>query len=230
MSQDIQKVRLNTLKSNNQRQFRAAVCLLVAFVFWTVALRHVDLQAIGPNASVVGFATLNGAFHKLIGVHMSLYILTDWLSLVPFCVVLWFAVQGLFQWITRKSLLKVDHSLLLLGGFYIIVSTNYLFFEQCIINFRPVLICGYLEASYPSSTTMLVMCVMATAGMQANARIKNCIVKRFVTITIAAFTVFMVIARLVSGVHWLTDIIGGLLLSFGLVTGYFAFSRMYPDQ
>ena len=116
--------------------------------------------------------------------------------------------------------MKVDYSILVLGGFYIVVMAAYVLFEVLVINYRPVLINGYLEASYPSSTTVLVMCVMPTAIMQFNARIKNDVPKRCLAYAITAFIVFMVIGRLISGVHWFTDIIGGALLSAGLVLLY----------
>ena len=131
-----------------------------------------------------------------------------------------FALLGLIQWIKRKHLFKVDYNILILGGFYIIVMAIYVLFEMLIVNYRPVLIGGILEASYPSSTTMLVMCVMPTAIIQFNARIKNNVLKRFTASVIIAFIVFMVIGRLISGVHWFTDIIGGALLSAGLVLLY----------
>ena len=152
---------------------------------------------------------------------MSLYTITDWLGLVPLCFILGFAFLGLVQLIKRRSLLKVDYSIFVLGGFYIIVMAAYLFFEMFVINYRPVLIEGYLEASYPSSTTMLVMCVMPTAIMQFNERIKNSTVRKSINGILIAFMVFMVVGRLVSGVHWLTDIIGGALLSAGLVMLYY---------
>ena len=103
--------------------------------------------------------------------------------------------------------------------------TAYIFFEMVVINYRPTLIDGYLETSYPSSTTMLVTCVMPTAAIQLNARIKNPVIRRFVIITIVAFSAFMVIGRLVSGVHWITDIIGGALLSAGVVMIYYSISN-----
>ena len=187
---------------------------------WTIAVRFIDVQAIGPQESSVGFATINQFVHNLTGVHMSLYTITDWLGLVPLTFVIGFALLGLVQWIKRKHLLKVDYNILILGGFYIIVMAVYVLFEMLVVNYRPVLINGYLEASYPSSTTMLVMCVMPTAIMQFNARIKNNVLKRCVTSAIIAFIVFMVSGRLVSGVHWFTDIIGGALLSTGLVLMY----------
>ena len=95
-----------------------------------------------------------------------------------------------------------------------------------VVNYRPVLIDGYLEASYPSSTTMLVMCVMPTAIMQVNYRMKNNILKRCVSFAMIAFMAFMVIGRLVSGVHWFTDIVGSALLSAGLVLMYRAIIRL----
>ena len=214
------------MNKENRRNLCIATCLLLAFLLWTVAIQFVDVEAIGPQESSVGFATINQFVHNLTGVHMSLYTITDWLGLVPLGFVMGFALLGLIQWIKRKHLLKVDYNILILGGFYIVVMAVYVLFEMLVVNYRPVLIGGILEASYPSSTTMLVMCVMPTAIMQFNARIKNNILKRCVAFATTAFIVFMVIGRLISGVHWITDIIGGALLSAGLVLMYRAIINM----
>ena len=203
-----------------KRNICIALGLLAAFALWTIAISLIDVQAIGPQGSTVGFATLNGWFHNLTGVHLSLYTITDWLGLVPVAFGFGFALLGLAQWIKRKSILKVDRSILILGAFYIVTLTAYVFFESYVINYRPVLIAGYLEASYPSSTTLLVLCVMPTAMMQLRGRIKNHALRKAVTSAITSLIVFMVAGRLVSGVHWLTDIIGGILLSAGLVMLY----------
>ena len=205
-----------------RKSFYIGLGLLVLFIIWTVALRFVDVGAIGPQGSSVGFATLNKTVHNITGVHMPLYTITDWLGLVPICFIMGFGILGLCEWIKRKNLFKVEYSILTLGGFYIIVMAVYIFFEMFVVNYRPILINGNLEASYPSSTTMLVMCVMPTAIMQFNSRIKSNIVKKCVNILIIAFIAFMVIARLLSGVHWFSDIIGGALLSAGLVLLYHA--------
>ena len=196
---------------------------LAAFVLWTLLLRLVDVKAIGPEGSSVGFSALNGFIHEKIGVNMYLYNITDWLGLVPIGVAFGFAILGLIQLIKRKSLLRVDRSILALGVFYIIVVAVYLFFEIVVISYRPVLIEGCLEASYPSSTTMLVTCVMPSAAMQAKERIKNKALRQGVIIIIIAFIAFMVVARLLSGVHWITDIIGGALFSLGVVMAYKSF-------
>ena len=203
-----------------RRYYLWASALLAAFVVWTLLLRLVDVQAIGPCASRVGFAALNGWVHGLTGVHMWLYTVTDWLGLVPIGVALSFAVLGLVQWIARKRLGRVDRSLFVLGGFYLAVMAVFVFFEYCVINYRPVLIEGYLAASYPSSTTLLVMCVMPTAGMQLKHRMKNGALRKGALNVIWTFLAFMVLVRLVSGVHWVSDIIGGALISASLVTFY----------
>ncbi len=194
--------------------------MLVSFVLWTLLVSFVDVKAAGPLGSAVGFATMNTFVHSLTGVHMSLYNITDWLSLVPIGFVLGFAILGLVQWVTRKKLKHVDYSLFVLGGFYIAVMAAYIFFEIVVINYRPTLINGYLEASYPSSTTMLVMCVMPTAMMQLKNRIRSATLRKYVLMVIFAFTVFMVVGRLVSGVHWFSDIIGGTMLSTFFVMMY----------
>ena len=208
------------MKKESQRNFCIAICMLLAFLLWTIAIQFVDVQAIGPQESTVGLATINQFVHNLTGVHMPLYTITDWLGLVPLMFVMGFGTLGLVQWIKRKNLLKVDYSILVLGEFYIVVMAAYILFEVFVINYRPVLINGYLEASYPSSTTMLVMCVMPTVIMQLNTRIKSDVLKRCVSSAITIFVVFMVIGRLVSGVHWFSDIVGGALLSAGLVLMY----------
>ena len=203
-----------------KRKTLTAMGFLTAFVLWTLAVKTVDVQTIGPCASAVGFAAVNGWFHSLTGVNMTLYTITDWLGLVPVAFGFGFAILGLTQWIQRKCIWRVDRSVLTLGGFYMVTLAAYLFFEEFVVNYRPVLIQDFLEASYPSSTTLLVMCVMPTAAMQLRQRIKNRPFRWAVSATITAFTVFMVVGRLVSGVHWLTDIVGGALLSAGLVKLY----------
>ena len=208
------------MKKENKIRLTIAMCCLSAFILWTTALCLVDVKPIGPQDTAVGFATLNGLFHNLTGVHMILYAVTDWLGFVPLGFVMGFALLGLMQWIKRKHILKVDRSILVLGGFYAIVMAVFFLFEILAVNYRPILIEGNLEASYPSSTTLLVMCVMPTAMMQLNARIRNKILRRSVAFLIVAFTIFMVVGRLISGVHWVTDIIGGALLSAGLVVLY----------
>ncbi|MBQ3334432.1 MAG: phosphatase PAP2 family protein [Eubacteriaceae bacterium] len=199
-----------------RKYFIMSAASLIAFTLWTVLMMNVDGQAVGPRNSKVGLATFNTWFHQLTGVRMTLVTITDWLGLVPIAVCLCFGCLGLYQLIKRRSLRKVDLDILLLGAYYILVIIGYLIFEMIPINYRPVLIDGFLEASYPSSTTLLVLSVMPTLVFQIKRRCDNKNIRTFIIILVVVFSVFMVVGRLVSGVHWATDIIGSVLLSFGL--------------
>ena len=151
---------------------------------------------------------------------MLIYTITDWLGLVPIIICMCFGVLGLVQLVKRRNLLKVDSDILLLGAYYVVVILGYLLFEAVPVNYRPILIDGNLEASYPSSTTLLVMTVMPTLKYQSDRRIANPAVRKVITVFVIVFTAFMVIGRLISGVHWATDIIGSVFLSSGLFMIY----------
>lgn len=196
-----------------------SICI-AGFLIWTLLIQAVDVQPFGVNGTNIGFATINCWFHRLTGVHMVIYTITDWLGLVPIFICMVFAGIGCIQLLKRRSLLKVDYDIIFLGVYYILVIFGYLFFEIIPINYRPILIEGIMEASYPSSTTLLVLCVMPTLVEQVNRRVKEGMVKKIVNVLIILFSVFMVLGRLISGVHWLTDIAGSIMLSVGLFCIY----------
>lgn len=203
-----------------KRRLWIGLGLIAAFALWTLAVTWVDVQTIGPQESCIGLATLNRFVHSMTGVHMGLYVITDWLGLVPVGTVLGFTVLGFVQWVKRGHIQKVDTDLIVLGAFYVVVMAAYLLFEVWVVNYRPVLIHGTLEASYPSSTTLLVMTVMPTAMLQLHRRIQHKRVRQVIVVAMALFVLFMVVGRLLAGVHWMSDIIGGALLSGGLVLLY----------
>ena len=198
------------------------VSLLLLFVFWTILIQTIDVRMVGPKDARVGFASWNTWFHKQTGVNMTLYTVTDWLGLLPVLICGCFGLLGLWQWIHRKKILQVDHDILFLGVYYLLVIVGYLLFEMVPINYRPVLIEGYLEASYPSSTTLLVLSVMPTLKFQTDRRCKKRVFRSLMTILTILFSLFMAAGRLLSGVHWVTDIIGSVFLSNGLFLLYAA--------
>lgn len=212
------------------RKLITAFSLLLSFVIWTLLILTIDVKPVGVNDTDIGFAILNTWFHKLIGVHMSLYMITDWLSLFPLSVCSLFAGIGLGQLIRRKSLKKVDMDIILLGIYYILVIICFIGFEFIPINYRPILIEGVMEVSYPSSTTLLVLSVMPTLIFQAKRRLTNGTFRNVVCIFTYFYSAFMVIGRLLSGVHWLTDIVGGILLSAGLLLMYVATVEIWESR
>lgn len=209
-----------TMKEKGKRLLILGGIFIVGFTLWTLLIQTVDVSPTGVNGTDIGFSTINNWFHKLTGVHMSLYVITDWLGLVPIFVCMVFGFIGLIQLIKRRSLFEVDRDIIFLGIYYIVVIFGYLIFEMIPINYRPILIEGIMEASYPSSTTLLVLCVMPTLMEQASRRVENAIIYKIISMFTISFSAFMVLGRLFSGVHWLTDIIGSIMLSVGLFSIY----------
>ena len=217
------------MKENTKKELQAGIVLLAAFALWTVLIRHIDVQNAGPNGTEIGFATVNVWFHRLTGVHLLVYTITDWLGLIPIIICMCFGVLGLVQLIKRRSLRMVDSDILLLGAYYVLVILCYLLFEMVPINYRPILIDGNLEASYPSSTTLLVLSVMPSLKYQIDKRIANPVTRKAIAVFVIVFSAFMVVGRLIAGVHWITDIIGSVFLSSGLFMIYL-FMAEYTGQ
>lgn len=194
----------------------ALTVILIALV------RLVDVAPIGAQGTSIGLSHLNQFVFDLFGVNMLWYNITDWLGVAAVLTAFVFAVTGLVQLIKRRSLLKVDREILSLGGLYIVVIGLYIFFENVIINFRPIIMPDntHPEASFPSSHTMLVCVIMGSAAMLINRYFKNKTLRN--TLRAICFVIIgvTVIGRLIAGVHWFTDILGGILISVTLLSLY----------
>ena len=208
------------MNKSKKKSLLMGIISLAMFAVWTVLILTVDVQPLGQNGTSIGFATFNCWFHHFTGVNMAIYTITDWMGLVPVVICLVFAGIGLVQLIKRRSIFRVDADIMILGVYFVIVFLAYAIFEIIPINYRPILIEGRMEASYPSSTTLLVLSVMPALVEQIKRRLSGIRVKQIITIAAIAFSVFMVTGRLISGVHWFTDIVGGELLSVGLYMLY----------
>ena len=208
------------MKKRGEKLLCGGSLMLALFVVWTWLVQSVDVRPAGVLGTDIGFAEINVRFHELTGVHMWFYIATDWLGLVPVFVCLLFGLVGVVQLVKRKSLRKVDRDIILLGLYYLLVVVCYLTFERLPVNYRPILIEGCMEASYPSSTTLLILSVMPTLVFQIQRRWNGGKAKCMISAATVVFIAFMVIGRLISGVHWLTDIVGSVLLGAGLFCVY----------
>ena len=218
--------------------YKAAAACGILFLLLIILVRTADVSAAGPAGTSVGLSRLNAAVHGATGVHFGLYTFTEILGLLAIAVAAVFALFGLAQLIRRKSLFKVDRDILLLGGLYLAVVLFYMIFEVIVINVRPVVMPGDTapEASFPSSHTMLVCTVMGSAIMLLRRKKEGrflylpalpASVRRALPAACAAVAAVTVTGRLVSGAHWFTDILGGLLLSGALLA---LFAGMLADR
>lgn len=216
---------------NFKKCLLASGILFLMFCLFTGVVLSVDVQAIGPEGSSIGLATINKAFAERVGVHLLWYEITDLLGLVAIGVALGFAALGLIQLLARKSIKKVDPQVIVLGGFYSLVVFTYAFFEFVIVNYRPIILEGELEASYPSSHTILILCVMSTAMIMFKYLLSNKKILRWI-LNVAAIVVMAVtvVGRLICGIHWLTDIIAGIILSAALVLLFCAAIRFVEKR
>lgn len=205
--------------------------LFLIFILFTVMIKTIDVQPIGPDQSKIGLATLNQAIFNFFGVNLLWYGITDWLGIIAIVVALGFAVLGLTQLIQRKRIWKIDPRILLLGVFYFIVVVFYVLFEFVIINYRPIVLSQSLEASFPSSHTMIVICIMVTAMSQFHYYLQDKKVCLWIAeIASALIIVVTVVGRLISGVHWFTDIVAGILLSSALVAFYYSVLKYVEEK
>lgn len=207
---------MNTAK----RQAVDACVLYLLFFALTAAVKTVDVQAIGPKGTEVGFASLNAAVHNATGMNTFWYRLTQAVGAAVLGVAGGFALFGLWQLARHRSLRRVDPGILLLGGIYALTLACYVFFEKVIVNYRPVLLAADPEASYPSSHTMLSVCILSTALIWCRARFRGRGFLTTVYVLCGVGMAVMVIGRLLSGVHWFTDICAGVLLGAALAFTY----------
>ena len=204
----------------NKKFLITSIILLILSIAYTIAVKNIDIAQIGPNDSSVGFATINEKVSNTFKYNDTWYKITKYTGILPFFLVAFYGCTGLFQLINEKSLKKVDKKLWALGITYALVAIIYIFFEKFIINYRPVLMDGELEASYPSSHTLMAIVVCATSLMISKSFIKNDNLRKIVNILTAIIMLVIVVGRIISGVHWISDIIGGIIISLFLLSTF----------
>ena len=202
--------------NNKKRNFLVSTIFILLAVVFTIFVKVVDVKPIGANETSIGVASVNQVVFKTIGVNMIWYHITDWLGLVPIFMAMIYAFIGFCQLVKRKNIFKVDKEIIILGLFYIVVIFLYVFFEKVIVNYRPILMNGFLEASYPSSHTLMTICLCGSSII-VNKTLFNNKMAKFANILSAVIITITVIGRLLSGVHWVTDIIGGILIGVALL-------------
>lgn len=185
-------------------------------------LGRVDVAPIGPAGTRIGLSRLNGTVAAWLGRSDFWYTVTEALGAAVVLLAIVLALWGLAQAVYRKSLRRADAALLFLGGLYAVTVAVYFFFEKFPVNFRPVLLAGqkFPEPSFPSSHTLLAWVVLGSAGRLARHYLPKNALQRVLRLLCAAGIAGMTLGRLLSGVHWCTDILGGVIFGEALLSLY----------
>lgn len=214
--------------NKNKKYLIISFVLIFVSIIYTILVKFVDVQSIGDTNTNVGFASINQLVFSSIGVNKIWYDISDILGLFPILSVGIYALIGLMQLIKRKNIFKVDKEIIALGVFYIVVIALYVFFEKVIINYRPVLVDGVLEASYPSSHTLMSICLCGSAIILNNQLFKN--KTKLINILLLVIGLIIIVGRLLSGVHWFTDILGGVIISCALLMTFYTSLKIIKEK
>ena len=208
---------------DSKKYLISSIILVVIAIVYTLLVKFVDVSAIGPEASKVGFHTLNGYIRDLLPYNDTFYKISKYAGFIPLAFALFYGALGALSLIKTKNLKKVDNKLFILAGFYVVVLVVYFLFEKVVINYRPFIIDVKegLEASYPSTHTLLALCFCGSSLLISKYFIKNDLFRRLVNIGTWFLMVFIVVTRIISGVHWISDIIGGIVISLALLNIFY---------
>ena len=213
--------------SKRRKLFMATGIIFVLVLIYILLVKFYDVANIGPENSSVGFSGINSLIHKTLPYNATWYKFTKYFGLIPVLYGVFYGLQGLAQLIKYKTLKKVDKRLLYLLVFYILVGITFVFFEKVIINYRPILEDGVLEASFPSTHTLIAVCFCASSLLISKYYIKDKKTLKAFDYATLVLMIFLVVGRLIAGCHWLTDIIGGIFISVFLVSLYYSFIYTY---
>ena len=202
----------------------------VLFVAFTIIVKTVDVRTAGESGVMVGLATINEKIFYKLGVSETWHKVTNLLLVMSFALAFCFFMLGVFELIKNRSIKKVNSGILALGCIYVLIVAFYFLFEVVVINNRPILVNGEIAASYPSSHTFIVLTILWTAIVFILDSVKNKWLKTGVICGGVAISIFAVIGRLLSGRHWFTDIVGGILLSVFLILVYIVSFDLFKSK
>ncbi len=218
----------------NRKKLVNSLIILAVTVVFTVLVMMLDKAPVGPYSTEIGFSTVNDYVSGLFPFNSFFYTLTKIIGYVSLLGGGAFAVVGIYQLFTRKSLRKVDRLIYCLGGLYLVLGAVYFAFEKIVINYRPILLEGetYPAPSYPSSHTMLATVILWSIILVIDSYVKNIKYANAIKLVCFVLMTVNVVCRLASGVHWLTDIIGGILVSATLISFFdvIAFKSDTPEE
>ena len=123
-----------------------------------------------------------------------------------------FVCLGIYQWVTRKSLKKVDPELLWMPLPLALMALTYLIFEYIfVLNTRPN---GSGEPSFPSTHVMVVTTIFFLVTMILPKYVKNKTARVILEVLMVIMIGLNATGRVLANMHWPVDVIGGIAFAF----------------
>ena len=210
-----------------------ALFLLFTVVVSTVNVASVPVKVVAADGSWtageeirIGLSGVNVPVSDQLGYRAGAYKVSKYLGYLSILTAVAFVAWFICEAVKRRSAAKADRRLIALMILFALTAAAYLLFEVLKLNYRPVVLDEGLEASYPSTHTLLAVAVMGGAARTLTALRKG--PSRLCACALCLIGAVIVICRCLAGVHWLTDILGGLLLGAALLALHAGLLAMRP--
>lgn len=200
-----------------------SILWLILLIF-TILVSFVDVKIFNVTNTKIGLYSLNKIF--LVNSINSNYIniISNGIFLICLLVIILMLLLITFEYFKTKKINKNNLNFFI--HFLIMVLIWIIFDKILIINYRPILINGNIEGSYPSTHVMVSTFVLLFLSDQLKKIFKND--KIFYIISIGLI-IIQSISRILLTMHWFTDIIGGLLIGcllfFTFLRGEYGFNN-----
>ena len=210
--------------------YALTIILLISFIVFTIIVKCVDVKPLGINETNIGLSTFNISVRDKIPYNETWYKITKYFGYLWFVVCGLFAAYGIYLFIKNKSLKKIDYKLYILFSIFLLAIILYISFEFIKINYRPILEDGKMELSYPSSHTLLSIAIFVPSALYIIDSKFNKIFKYISVPTLLILAILIVVGRFLSGVHWATDIFGGIILGSFLISLYISIDTFLENK
>ena len=139
--------------------------------------------------------------------------ITDIILYASFAVLAAFLIIGIYQLFTRKSFKKIDKALRWMLLPLALMVLTYLLFDKVLppITTRPN---GSGEPSFPSTHVMVVATILFLAMMELPRYVKSKVARIILEIVMVVLLSLTCTGRIISEMHSLIDVIGGLIFAF----------------
>lgn len=200
--------------SETKKGLCITIVSLVLFNILMILLCFVNVKEVEPFGKIGLYGFNNTYRHDY---NKTLDIISDvllYLSIAAFVAAVVYFAYGLI----KNKFKKVDYRLLVYFIITVCVVITYLIFDHVVkLNNRPNIIDGELEGSFPSTHVLMatyLLLPLTTLFFKEGREKDTKKIDLDTIVTTIAFVIIgaMFVLRLWSGMHWMTDCIGGVLL------------------